>query len=350
MANLTTTAYYTRKGIKFGSIGIVLFLIFRVAFNAVVNYWQETHPPPPPPATVGFGKLPALKFPEEGILPSITYKLETIEGIVPQAEDKTNVYVITKANPSLMGLSQAKIMAKKIGFTSEPTQITPRLYLFVSQINPLLTFKIDIINGNFELAYDYRDDQSILAEKKLPTDEQAITEARNFLSSLGLLSEDLDKGIAKITYLRFTPSEIIPVLSYSEADFLRVDLFRQELNEKKVLPANPNLSLISFLFSGARSQEKRILKAGYVSYQIEKENFETYPLKSSSSAWTELNSGEGYVAELGDNEEGQITIRKIYLAYYESKELQDFLQPIFVFEGDNGFYAYVSGVDPQWVD
>jgi hypothetical protein len=53
---------------------------------------------------------------------------------------------------------------------------------------------------------------------------------------------------------------------------------------------------------------------------------------------------------LGDNQEGQITIRNIFLAYFESEEPQNYLQPIFVFEGDKNFTAYVSAVDPEWID
>lgn len=351
MANLTTTAFYTRKGVKYGSIGIVVFLILRFLFHAAVDYWQKTHPAPPPPPTVAFGNLPQIKFPESVNLPSeISYKLETAEGIIPQVENVGKVYTITKVNPSLLGLDRAKELARKMGFAAEPVQITPRLYRFTSTTTPVTTLEIDTITGYFTLKYDYRNDQSILAEKKLPSDEQAVKEAQNFLSTLGLLVEDLDKGEGEVSYYRFSPDELLPAISLSEADFVRVDLSRQFLDEKKVVSEKPNQSLIHFIFSGSRDKQKRIIEVKYVYSPLERDNFATYPLKSASEAWSELNSGEAYIAELGDNQGNQITIRNISLAYFESEEPQNYLQPIFVFKGDKNFTAYVSAVDPEWID
>ncbi len=351
MANLTKTAFYTRKGIKYGSIGLVIFLILRVIFHAATDYWRKINPPPPPPPTVAFDKLPAIKFPEQENLPEeMNYKLETPEGRIPQFEDVGKVYVIAKANPSLLGLSRAKELARKIGFSSEPAQITPRLYRFTSQSTPATTLEIDTITGYFTLKYDYRNDQSILAEKKLPSDEQAISEAKNFLSILGLLEDDLEEGEGIISYYRFSPSELIPALSLSEADFVRVDLFRQTLDNKKIISRKINQSLIYFLLSGSRDRQKRIIEIKYVYSPIERENLATYPLKSASIAWNELNSGQGYIANLGNNQDGRITIRRVSLAYFESEEPQNFLQPIFVFQGDRDFTAYVSAIDPEWID
>jgi hypothetical protein len=351
MANLTTTAFYTRKGVKYGLIGLVVFLILRFLFLTAVDYWQKLHPPPPPPPTVAFGKLPQIEFPEPANLPAeISYKLETAEGIIPQTEDIGKVYTITKVNPSLLGLDRAKELARKMGFAAEPVQITPRLYRFLSQATPVTTLEIDTVTGYFTLKYDYRNDQSILAEKKLPSDEQAVKEAKNFLSTLGLLEKDLNEGEGKVTYYRFSPEELLPAISLSEADFVRVDLFRQLLDEKKVIADKPNQSLIYFTLSGSRERQKRMIEVKYVYSPLERENFATYPLKSASEAWSELNSGAGYIAELGDNQNGQITIRRIFLAYYESEKPQNYLQPIFVFEGDNNFSAFVPAVDPDWVD
>ncbi len=351
MANLTKTAFYTRKGVKYGSIGIVVFLILRFLFLTTIDYWQKLHPPPPPPPTVAFGKLPAIEFPEPNNLPAeISYRLETAEGIIPQTEDIGKVYTITKTNPNLLGLDRAKELARKMGFASEPVQITPRLYRFNSQATPVTTLEIDTVTGYFTLKYDYRNDQSILAEKKLPSDEQAVREANNFLSTLGLLEKDLDEGESKISYSRFSPDELLPAISLSEADFVRVDLFRQLLDEKKVTTDKPNQSLIYFIFSGSRERQKRTIEVKYVYSPLERDNFATYPLKSASEAWSELNSGHGYIAELGDNQNGQVIVRRIFLSYFESEKPQNFLQPIFVFEGDKNFTAFVPAVDPEWVD
>ena len=45
-----------------------------------------------------------------------------------------------------------------------------------------------------------------------------------------------------------------------------------------------------------------------------------------------------------------ITVRNIYLAYYDSISPQTYLQPVFVFEGDGGFIAYVPAINPEFIE
>lgn len=347
MANLTITAYWTRKGIKYGAIALVCFLIFRAIWQAGTAYWLKIHPPPPLPPTVGFGKLPPLKFPEKKDLPSLSYKLETIEGTASKLETIGKVYFIPKKVASLLALDRTKETARKLGFRNEPTPISEKIYQFTA---PATTLTIDIITGNFKLSYDWKNDQTIFVEKKLPNETQAVSELKNFLRTAGLLADDLASGETKVSFWRYVTPDLVSAISLSEADFVKVNLFRQNLDDLKILPENPQQAQVWALFSGTREPNKRIVELNYTYSLVDKENFHTYPLKSANSAWQELQSEEGFVANLGENQEGKIVIRKIYLAYFESSEAQNFLQPIFVFEGDKGFFAYVSAVDPKWVE
>ena len=60
-----------------------------------------------------------------------------------------------------------------------------------------------------------------------------------------------------------------------------------------------------------------------------------------------LQAGEGYVADKGTTKDA--VIREVYLGYYEDWDEQEYMQPIFVFIGDNGFVGYVQAVDPMYV-
>jgi len=350
MATLTETAYYTRKGIKYGIIFFVGFLILRFIWNTTTAYLRKIHPPPPPPPTTSFGKLPKIDFPKIEEKPSLSFKLETIQGTIPKLDSIGKVYVSVKPAVSLLSLERAKETARKIGFSSSPKPLSETIYRFSSQTTPEYILDIDIVNGTFNLKYDFQNDQSILFEKKLPSGEQAISEAKGFLNNIGLLSEDLKNGNAEISYLKYQPPDLKPALSLSEADFVKVALFREKKDNLPVLPPNPKEGIVSFMFSGARDRNKRIVEVKYNYNKIEWDNFATYPLKSASLAWQEIQEGKGFIANLGDNSEGKITIRKVYLAYYDSPKPQNFLQPIFVFEGDRDFFAYVPAIDPKWTE
>ena len=349
MANLTTTAYWTRKLIKYGGLALGAFLVIRFVWGIGIGYFRTVHPSPPPPPTVSFGKLPPLSFPKKEGLPKLSFKLETIEGNVPKLTTVAKVYFMPRPVASFLALDRAKQLARKMGFTNEPASLSETKYRFAGQ-NTATTLEIDIINQNFKLSYDFVNDQSILEEKKLPNDEQSVSEVKNFLRQIGLLSPDLESGQVKISYLRLVTPDLTPAISLSEADFVKVDLFRSELDSLRILSQDPNQALISFIFSGSRQPGKRIVEVNYNYHSVEQENYATYPLKNSTAAWQELIGNQGFVASLGENQDGKVTVRKVYLAYFEGRDIQDFLQPIFVFEGDRNFVAYVPAVDPKWIE
>jgi len=349
MANLTKTAYLTRKIIKYTAFLIVFIFIFKVVWGISTSVFRKINPPEPPPPTVEFGNLPNLSFPRKET-PEIEYKLETIEGTLPQLAKIGTVYFLPKKEARLFALENTKALARKIGFTREPQKISPTKLLFTTGKSPNTTLEIDMVTHNFKLDYDFLADQEILAERKLPNETQAVSEAKSFLSQLGLLTSDLAQGEAKVSYLKLQVPNLISAISFSEADFIRVDLFRKKVNGLPVLPPNPKESSVFFIFSGSRSLAKRIIKAEYKHAPVVENLSATYPLKSTNVAWQELISGGGYIANLGDNKEGKVIIRRIYLAYYEANEPQDFLQPIFVFEGDGEFFAYVPAIEQKWVE
>lgn len=350
MATLTETAYYARKAVKIGAISLVGLIVLKFAFTTTTNIWRKLRPPPPPPPTVVFGKLPKFKFPERKGLPPLSFRLETIEGKLPSLPNVGKVYFMPQKESSLLALDRAKEKAKSMGFATQPEAVSGVLYRWRTEKEPTTTLEMNINTDNFYLRYPYEADSTLLTEKSLPTNEQAAAEARRFLKSSDYLSDDLATGRVEFAYFRFIPPNLIPAISLSEADFLRVNLFRVDLDELKILPPNPKDSLVSFLFSGARGGGKRIVEIKYSYFPLDRDSSATYPLKSVDSAWQELQGGQGFIANLGENQEGRIVIRRVYLAYYDSGEEQNFLQPIFVFEGDRDFYGYVPAIDPRWLE
>jgi len=351
MSSLTETAHYTRRIIKISAILIVTLIITRISYKAFKDVWTKSHPPPPLPPTVAFGKLPKIIFPEPN--PPIdgqklSYKLETVQGGLPTPATITNVYFMPKKEPNLLALDRANEQVRKIGFTQRPEMIDDNQYRWKTDNSPTTSLEMDINSGNFQMRYEYETDQELLNSKYLPTNEQAATEAKNFLTVNELMAEDLANGTAEFDYLKASYPNLIPAVSLSEADFIRVNLFRTTLNDLKVLPPNPKKSLISFLFSGSRESDKRIVEINYTYWPVSLDNFATYPLKPVNYAWNQVQANEAYIANLGQNEDGKITIRQVYLAYYDSETPQNYLQPIYVFEGDKNFFAYVPAINPQW--
>jgi hypothetical protein len=323
----------------------------RITFNIIGSIWRQVNPPAPPPPTVLFGQLPKLNFPQNdwtNIKPD--YRLETIQGTLPKIQNITKVFFIPNEGPNLLGLEKATKQALKLGFQLEPQQINERIYRWSNGLTPSTTLDIDINNNSFRQLYDYANDQEVITSKNLPTNQQGAQEAKTFLSGNGFLESDLATGSADFVYLKYLPPNLLPVTSLSEADFMRVNLFRSDLDGLKILPPNPRNSLVSILFSGIKTVGRRIIEVNYNYYPIDRETFSTYPLKNTQTAWEEFQKNQGFIANLGENETNEIVIRKVSLAYYDADRPQHFLQPVYVFEGDHNFIGFLPAIDSKWTE
>ena len=330
-----------------GVIALVVFLILKGVFQLAGNVWKKVNPPPPPTPTIAFGKLPKIDFPVKDNPPQLTYTLETIEGKLPTLADTGKVYFIPQPAVSLLSLDRAKELAQRMNYRGEPEQINNTLYRWQNS-QPPTQLELDKNTQNFTIRYDYRNDQELVDNKNLPNDQLAAQEAKGFLSTAGLLKDDLQKGEAEFINYRFTPPNLFPAASISETNLIRVNFFREKLDEMRILPPNPQKSLVSFLFSSSRTPGKRIVEVDFNYSTVNKENFATYPLKTVDQAWDELTTGKGYVATVDESAAPKVVIRKVSLAYYDSDTPQHYLQPIFVFEGDPQFIGYVSAVSSKW--
>jgi hypothetical protein len=343
MATLTETAQMARQVIKWGGIGLVVILLIRLGIGIVNTYFRVINPPPPPPPTVAFGKLPQVEFPEK-LHPELTLRLETPTGGTPNLGDRANVYLMPTFRSSFLALDAARETAKKMGFSALQKEITERRYRWEAENFLPSTLEMDIINGSFILKRNWQADPTILIDKQLPGREQTVSEVTNFLRQIGLLNDELALGTIEISYLKFSAGQYIEAVSLSEADFVQADLFRPALAETNIMPTDPKKGVVRIIFSGSREAEKRIVQAEYNYFPIDFEQSATYPIKSANQAWRELQTRQGFIASLGNNTQEVVPIRRIYLSYYDGETPSGFLMPIIVFEGDNGFFGYVSAI------
>jgi len=347
MASLTEIAYYTKKIIKFGLIGFLILLIIRTGYRVGKQVWEQINPPPPPPPTVEFGQLPAINFPQEEEIAELEFQLETATGQLPSLPSQAKVYQLIPPQPTFSALDQAKEKAFNLGFRGEPTAVSEKTYRWQKSAPFNYLLEMNILSGNFSFSYDWQTEETVLAGRSLPNRDQAIEETKKFLKKIESLEEDLEQGLFVVSYLQARGARMVSAVSLSEADFVRVDVFRKPIEEIPVLTADPQKGIITLVFTGLQNTDGRILQADFNYSLINYQSASTYPLKSSSQAWQELKTGQAFIANYENNSE-EITIRKIYLAYFESLDDQNFLQPIFVFEGDENFIAELPAVADGW--
>lgn len=349
MSSLTETAFYTRRGINVGIVAVVLFLIIKLGLGYLYELWLYLHPPPPPPPTVAFGVLPSINFPQSTPSASLVYSLDTTDGKFPRFPQVSKVYFISIPRENLQSLNHAQDEAEKLRFKNQPQIITPTIRQWTNPDNPLLTLRFNIATGNFATKYDWGNDSTIFNQKNLPEKDNAIMEAQNFFNNFGLLPKELQNGKKLVSYLRASVGHYVPAPSLSSADFARVDFMRDDLDNYPLVGDTPSRSPLFIIFSGTKDEQRRMVEIHFAIWNIDKETFATYPLRPVEEAWNDLNSGVGYIANLGSNNSNLVNIKRVYLAYFYSDNPTNFLQPLYVFEADKGFVAYVPALPNAWL-
>lgn len=352
MATLTETAYYTRRTINWMILAVILYIILRITWVIFVAIWLYFFPPQPPPPNFRFGRLPAVKFPEPTASPSgqLIFRLETIEGTVPAASDSATVYFMPKPAANLLALTKTQEFAKRLGLNPKPIEETKAIYRFEDDTTQIRRLRYDIVSNNFILRYGFEQDTGLFSEKTLPSVDAAVAEAKSMLQTFTLYGTDLVKGTNKVSFLKLVGDTLISTTSLSQADAVRVDFFRQNVGGIKLFTPNPDEGQVVFIFSGSKSNKKKVLQFAYTLWPIDYETIGTYAIKTSSSAWEELQAGRGFIARYPTNAATSVVVRQVTLGYYDSFDPQMYLQPVFVFEGDNGFLAYVPAVLSEWVE
>ena len=259
------------------------------------------------------------------------------------------MYFIPIPKENLQSNQRAMDTAVKMGFNSNPLEITRTLKQWTDTYNPLLTLRYNIATENFVLKYDWANDASIFNQKELPDEDSAKEEAKNYFNNLGILSKESQDAQSVISYLRASAGLYTPAPSLSSADFVRLDYLQKDIDNLPVLGDSPQRSPFYVIFSGTKDTKRRLVEINYTVWNIDKENFATYPLRPIEEAWTDIQTGKGYIADPGTSGSNLAGVKKIYMAYYYPTKAMNFLEPLYVFEADKNFVAYVPAIAKNWL-
>lgn len=346
MSSLTYTAYVSRNIIKYGGFGLVAVAILWSISVTLIKAYTLAHPKYYAP-TVRYGALPKVVFPEKQFEKK-NFTFEFTNDKIPSFGDQAKVYIIYRSSTKILALEEAKKVATQFGFNNDPTEVAEGVYEFKNEKNNK-TLTINVLEGDFKLRYPYLEDGSILRTKNVPNRENAIQEATTFLQSGNKYTDDLKNGDKKISYWKIADGSLKAVSAQSEANVVRVDFYRQKLEDKWEITSPPTgEASVSIFISGADNiGGEQIIEANFKYANIDRESFSTYPIKTVEEAIENLKAGNYWPSS--DVSSTETTIREVTLAYYEPVTLTQYVQPIYIFKGDNNFIAFVPAVTDKYI-
>ena len=346
MLTLSDASHDTKEILKWGGLFIAGIVILIILLRIVFVIKEAIFPTPPPKPTVSFGKLPPQVFPKNVSNQVFTYSINTLSGNLPTFQNLAEVFTIQTYTPDLLGLSRAKQMAAQAGFTRGQTKLSDTLYQWgdpdTSQITKQIT--MDTVTNYFSITSNYMSNSDFTSGQNLPSQNSAVNDAQNLLNSLNSMPPDIDQTKTQAILLSLKNGILIAATSVSDTQLVRVVFHQQDIDGIPIYYEKPDSSNIYVLVGS----NDKILEANYI-HQVPTSNFSTYPLKTAQQALADLQQGKGYIASYYGSSKN-IAINNVFLAYYLSSQPQAYLMPIVVFEGDNGFVAYVPAITDGWIN
>ena len=390
---LTEAAFWTKR---FGIITLIVGFLFIVVLFFLFSSSTTSLPPEYLTANFGCTEekeeflTHKLEIPALDINPDseMLFELQTDTGKVDTLPNIVNVYRYTNLGQIINSQAEAKILAKKMGFDPEKVIRQDTTGYIWRNNETKKTLNIRARDLNLTMKTDIEKIREVRRDLDLPTEREAPSLATNALRNLGVLEQvytDVQPTIHLI--------DINPDGSYSEAESLvtaeliRVDFLRkvpmisiatnienaqqmvdsltkkdltyeigeQIVNDERVdvynfstlltyqYPVKTNISV----YVGPKDEDNKIFpniyQIEYNTWSVENQACGTYELISPSLALQKIQEGEGslvYLNSSGDEVVGytpqsvnKFRVDNIYITYYEGLLEQQYLQPVYMVEG-----------------
>lgn len=350
MASLTETSILSRKFIRYGIYFLIFLASARFLFNTAKSIYLTIFPPPPPEATVAFGKLPKLPFPEREFPKDLNITVQTADGALPDLLDQLPVYQMPPIPQNIKALDEAKRIAQSLSFNPEGKPLlesTPSVYRFPKGNLPS-SLRMNIITKIFSIDYDILQNPRVVVGNA-PSKDQASQQVLSYLKSADLLLPDIANGVTTGQYYKVEVDKLVPVSSQSESNLIKINVFRKGYGpEGAIVSRTPDYPEANIWFIIGSQGTRSVIRAEYYYFPIDEQKSGTYQIISSQEALDKLKAGNAFMANHDDISNKNVTIRNIYLAYYDAGQYAEYYQPIVVFEGDNNFVAYVPAIQDEY--
>ncbi len=344
---MPTLSRFKERVFKVGKVAAIIIstiLVIVIGIKIIFAIKEAISPTPPPPPTVSFGKLKGINFPE-GIKRNLTFKIDTLSGDLPNFSDRAKVFKMASYQPDLLAVAKASEKVRTLGFNDKPEQLSEQVYRWKTNEPFEKELVLNVNFPEFYLISNYATNPAVLSAQNLPSEIEAKDLAVSFMKDLSLYPNDIDEEKTMAILYSIDQGVIEQSQSISGTHLISVFFFQKDKDGLPVLypdgKSNMNLTVAGGDSAG------QIIDARFFYQKISNKNA-TYPIKTSSEALDELKNGKAYISSL-DTNVSEISLKKIYLAYFISKKSQDYLLPVIVFEGSNNFQAFVSGVKDDWI-
>ncbi|MGB9883185.1 MAG: hypothetical protein ACPLRN_01575 [Microgenomates group bacterium] len=345
---LTEISYYSRK---LAPLLLLFFLIFLIIFYSfkLFFFYLEVNKPKVQIVPSLFGKIEAPYIKDATSSAFFSYILDTVEGKPVTTTDSAKVFFLDKPTTKFGYREKIYLMAKTFGFDTELVKhkLVDNQAVFYDGEKKL---EINIANFNFKYETKPKTESLIDSGTFIPSEKVIENKAIDFLKKVGRYPDELATGLTKIIYIQYDPTLNVynNVKSKKEANLVEVDFYRANIDIYPVVSPRFFNSQNFVIMEFDKDGNNQVIKAQIAFFEKSNSQFDIYPIKTAEVAWEEFQKGKGKVVAATYGQK-QVVIKQIFLAYYDPDFYQSFLEPVYVFIGDNNFVGYLPAITSQYL-
>lgn len=346
--SLTELSYYFRKFLPFVAFAFVVLLIFVYSIKLLFLLFSLNQKEV---LTIDpiFKQIKPLVLKKEATTSAgFSFTLDTIEGQPITATATAKVVLFPPAKFQFDYLPKVYLMAKTLGFDTEVVKhkLVNNEAIFQDSKQKL---SIDINTYNFRYDYDFRKDTDLVNGAETPDQEAAQNTAINFLKSIDRYPQDLAMGKTNPVFMYYDKESSTAGIidSPQESNMIEIDFYRPDVAQyPAVSPSYFNSQ--NYVMLMPNQSGAKVISAQVRFFETSTTQIGVYPLISGQRAYEKLLAGNGILVSEGSGKKN-ITIKKMFLGYFDPDVYQDYYQPVYVFLGDDNFVSYVPAVSEKYL-
>lgn len=197
---------------------------------------------------------------------------------------------------------------------------------------------VDLDTGNFNFSRANATSSAEFRNQPLPNEQTLASDFVNYLNSKGLIREQLSGGRTHVEYDN---------RNSQNSETAVVSLWQIDVDGLPIVTDSYNHGLIKATITKNVLENEKFADLDYTYWQIDTTNSSTYPIKEPKQALDELKNGQGVVVT--DPNTPKASISSLTLAYFLSSKYAPYLQPVYIFKGEN-FAALVPAISGDYLE
>lgn len=338
MATLAKVTEETRSLLKLLGAAAVAGVILFFLFQGIVAVKNIIAPPPSPLPENKFGNtLPRVNFPIK-TFDKLTYKINTVSGLLPQEPDRIKVYKTIGTTPDISALQIARNALANANFKLSERRISDTVFSWQNDVGAQISY--DIYTKNFAISSNYL--QNTPSFENIGNRKDIVSLAViSFLDSLAVDKTDINLRKTSLTFYGIAGGKLLEVANQTSSQIARVNLIQNDIDNIPINYPHTDESVMNF-YVGIVKNSPQIVKASFTHNVVDTSISSTYLIKTVGQAFDDLKKGNAYMAA-NSPDATAVDITDVTLGYYIGDIVQPYLVPVFIFEG-KGFKAYVQAL------